>query len=94
MVVRDAAEMEEYKKKMRILSDNRALRARFRDIIAQSGEEVEQQLIELHLSICGSPRAKAEQLFRAYIWIVGIANVPWYPEIDENEEPTILKTKK
>ena len=76
MVVRDAAEMEAYKKKMRILSDNRALWARFRDIMAQSGEEVELRLIELHLSIRGCPRAKAERLFRAYIRHSGRTLVP------------------
>ena len=94
MAARDAAEMEEYKKKMRILSANRVLPARFRDIMAQSGEEVKQRLIELHLSILGSPRAKVERLFRAYIRMVGIADVPWYPEVDENEGPTIYEDEE
>ena len=76
MAARDVTEMEKYKWKMRILSDNRALRARFRDIMAQTGEEVEQRLTELHLSIRSSPRAKAERLFRAYIRMIGIADVP------------------
>ena len=68
MVVRGSTEMEEYKK-MRILSDNRTLRARFRDIMAQSGEEVEQRLVVLYLSTRGSPRAIAQRLFPlTYEW--------------------------
>ena len=79
---------------MRILSDNSALRAEFRDIMAQSDEEVEQRLIELHLSIRGSPRAKVERLFSAYIRMVGLADVPWYPEVDGNEVSTIYEDEE
>ena len=62
--------------------------------MAQSGEEVEQRLIELHLSIRGSPRAKAERLFRACIRMVGIADVLWYPKVDENEGSTIYEDEE
>ena len=70
MAARSTAKMEEYKRKMRELSSNRAFRARFRDIMRTPKDEIEQRLIELHLSTRGSTRAKAERLFRAYVQMI------------------------
>ena len=76
-------EPKQYKKKMRELSKERNFRARFRDLMRQKTEEVEQQLSELGLNTYGSHRAKCERLFRGILRTVGAEDVPWYPDQDE-----------
>ena len=85
MAARGTAEMEGYKRKMRELSGNRAFGVPFGDIMRTPKEEIEQRLIESHLSTRGSTRAKAERLFRAYIQMIGLAEVLWFPEVDEEK---------
>ena len=46
-------------------------------------EQTERQLSELVLNTNGSHRAKAERLFRCMLRVIGVADVPWYPDRDE-----------
>ena len=75
--------MEEYRRKMRILTDDRELRIRLRYMVKNPDEKVGAQLQELGLSLGGSERARAERLYRAWLRTVGI---PGVPTIDVAEE--------
>ena len=83
--MRDSAEAEGYKARMRELSRSREFRTQFRDLTRQPFEVTEQQLAELGLNTQVSTRAKTERLFRAIMRTIGAAEVPWVPETDEAE---------
>ena len=85
----ETIEILQYKDKMRELSGERTFRARFRDVKRQTTEETEQQLSELGLNTNGSHRAKAERLFRGMLRVIGVADVPRYPDRDEAGEVTV-----
>ena len=68
--------MEEYRRKTRILTDDQELRIRLSYMVKNSDEEVGAQLQELGLSLGGSGRARAERLYRAWLRTVGIPGVP------------------
>ena len=82
-------EIQQYKTRMRELSKERKFRARFRNVTRQTTEQVERQLSELQLNTHGIHRTKAERLFRDMLRVLGVANVPWYPERDEADEATL-----
>ena len=68
--------MEEYRHKIRILTDARELRIRLRYMVKNPDEEVGAQLQELGLSLGGSGRACAERLYRAWLRTVGSPDLP------------------
>ena len=68
--------MEEYRSKMTILTDDRELRIRLRYMVKNPDEEVGAQLQERGLSLGGSGRTRAERLYRAWLRTVGITGVP------------------
>ena len=72
-------EGEHYKQRMRDLSSNRDFRVRFRDVIREPEEQIEQQLSELQANTHDSHRAKAERFVRAILRVVGAVQVSWYP---------------
>ena len=79
----ESIEIRQCKDKMRELSRERTFRAWFRDVKRQTTEQTEQQLSELGLNTNGSHRAKAERLFRGMLRVIGMPDVPWYPDRDE-----------
>ena len=85
----ETMKIQQYKKRMRELSEERKFRVRFRNVTRQTTEQVERQLSELQLNTHGSHRTKAERLFRGMLRVLGVSNVPWYPERDEAEGATL-----
>ena len=57
-------------------------------------DEIEPRFIELRLNTRGSTRAKAERLFKAYIRMIGVAEVPWFSEVDDEEGNAVTEDEE
>ena len=86
MEAQRASKREDYRRAMRaLITGDRDVRHRLRELRAESREELVQRLQKLRISTRGEVPVLADRLVRfAYRLLGTVVEVPWYPDWDDN----------